>query len=309
MLSEEEHYPVTKVCEVLGLPHSTYYHKGAKKDERALRTAIEGIVREFPTYGSRRVAAQLRRAPYEVVVNRKRVQRVMREMGLQRSVKRRKCRTTNSDHPYPRYPNLVEGLKVMRPDQVWVSDITYIRLKNGFIYLAVIMDVYTRAIRGWQLSRSLDQGVTLVALRSALVNHVPEIHHSDQGVQYAAKGYTDLLKEHHVQISMAAQGNPEENGYAERLMRTIKEEEVDLSEYYDFTDAIAKIKHFLEEVYHKKRIHSALGYLTPAEFEAAWQESQPAVAISLRPVENVSNIMGPLQCLLLADCRHTDLAA
>ena len=232
----------------MGIPRSTYYRETAKGDEQALRTAVEAIVREFPTYGSRRVAAQLRRAPYEMVVNRKRVQRVMREMGLQRPVKRRKCRTTDSEHPYPRYPNLVEGLEVTHPDQVWVSDITYIRLRGGFIYLAVIMDVYTRAIRGWHLSRSLDQELTLVALRIALADCVPEIHHSDQGVQYAAKDYIDLLKGHQVQISMAALGNPEENGYTERLIRTIKEEEVDLSEYYDFPDAIAKIKHFLEEV-------------------------------------------------------------
>jgi len=234
MLSREERYPVAKVCEVLGLPRSTYYDETAKGDEQALRTAIEDIVREFPTYGSRRVAAQLRRAPYEMVVNRKRVHRVMQEMGLQRPVKRRKYRTTNSEHPYPHYPNLVEGLEVTYPDQVWVSDITYIRLKSEFIYLAVIMDVYTRAIQGWHLSRSLDQGLTLVALRSALADCVREIHHSDQGVQYTAKDYTDLLKEHHAQISMAAQGNLEENGYVKQLMRTIKEEEVDLSEYYDF---------------------------------------------------------------------------
>jgi len=294
MLSKEG-YPVTTVCEALELPRSSYYRERAARDEQALRTAIKKIAGDFPPYGSRRVARQLRRAPYAMVVNRKRVQRLMREMGLQRPVKRRRCRTTNSEHPYPRYRNLVEGLEATHPDQVWVSDITYIELGSGFIYLAVIMDVFTRGIRGWHLSRSLGQELTLVALRRALAERVPEIHHSDQGVQYAAKDYTDLLKENHVQISMAAQGKPEENGYAERLMRTIKEEEVDLSEYYNFTDATAKLKYFLEEVYQKQRIHSALGYLTPVEFEAAWHARKPAVATLLKPSENVSSFMGPLQ--------------
>ena len=294
MLSQEERYPVTTVCDLLGLPRSTYYHGPEERDERELRVAIEAIVSEFPTYGSRRVAAQLRRAPYEMVVNRKRVQRVMREMGLQRPVKRRKYRTTDSEHPYPRYPNLVQELEITYPDQLWVSDITYIRLGSEFIYLAVIMDVYTRAIRGWNLSRWLDQGLTLTALRRALADRGPTMHHSDQGVQYAAGDYIDLLREHHVQLSMAAQGNPAENGYAERLMRTIKEEEVDLSEYEDFADALGQIGQFIEEVYQRRRIHSALEYLTPEEFEADWWQSQAEEAFALKPAEKLSNFRGPL---------------
>ena len=190
-------------------------------------------------------------------------------MGLQRPVKRRKTRTTNSQHDFPRYPNRVGGMDITRPDQVWVADITYIR------YLAVIMDVHTRAVRGCYLSRSLDRELTLTALRRALVDRVPDIHHSDQGVQYACGDYTDLLREHGVQISMAAVGKPEDNGYAERLMRTIKEEEVDLSEYADFHDAYRSIGRFLDEVYTQKRIHSALGYLAPAEFEENWLAHQP----------------------------------
>jgi len=295
MLAKGEGYPVKRVCEVLGLPRSTYYHEEKRVDEQELKEAIEAIVREFPTYGTRRVTKQLRREPHRMVVNRKRVQRMMREMGLKRPMKRRTCRTTNSEHPYPRYPNLVDGLVVTYPDQVWVSDITYIRLGSGFIYLAVIMDVYTRVIRGWNLSRWLDQQLTLTALQRALANRVPTIHHSDQGVQYAASDYIDLLEGCHVQISMASQGNPEENGYAERLIRTIKEEEVDLSEYSDFADAYAQIGHFIEEVYQRKRIHSALDYITPVEFEAAWEEVQVERALLLRTAENVSNFMGPLQ--------------
>jgi transposase InsO family protein len=198
----------------------------------------------------------------------------MRQKGLLRPVKRAKCRTTNSQHPYPRYPNLVSELEIVRPEQVWVSDITYIRLGQGFVYLAIIMDVFTRSIRGWGLSRVLDTRLSLNALHRALSVCLPEIHHSDQGVHYAAQEYVACLQRYHVQISMAAQGKPEENGYAERLMRTIKEEEVDLSEYNDFDDARRQIGRFIEEVYMTKRIHSALGYLTPIEFETAWRQAQ-----------------------------------
>jgi len=156
---------------------------------------------------------------------------------------------------------------------VWVSDITYIRLQDDFVYLAIIMDVFTRALRGWCLGRSLDQALTLTALRGALETHMPEIHHSDQGVQYAATDYIDLLKAYQIQISMAAIGKAEENGYAERVIRTIKEEEVDLSEYYDFAVAAHQIGTFIEDVYMTKRIHSSLGYLTPVEFEQAYRLS------------------------------------
>jgi transposase InsO family protein len=149
-----------------------------------------------------------------------------------------------------------------------------VRLARDFVYLAVIMDVFTRCVRGWHLSRSLDRELTLTALKRALVA-VPDIHYSDQGVQYACSDYTDLLNEYQVQISMAAVGKPEENGYAERLMRPIKEEEVDLSQYEDFHNAYGSIRRFLDEVYTHKRIHSALGYLTPAEFEENWLAQQP----------------------------------
>jgi transposase InsO family protein len=274
MLRKGEGYPVTVVCDVLSLPRSTYYHEGQEPDEQRLREAIEDVIREFPTYGSRRVAQQLRRPPRNLTVNRKRIQRLMREMSLQQPQKRRKCRTTDSQHAFPRYPNLVQNLEVTSPEQVWCADITYIRLQRGFVYLAVVMDVFTRSIRGWELSRSLDQQLTLSALRRALADHGPHIHHSDQGVQYAATAYTDLLIKYSVQISMATVGKAEENGYAERLIRTIKEEVVDLSDYQDFADAYAQIGHFIEQVYQYKRIHSALGYLTPAEFEAVWQREQ-----------------------------------
>lgn len=192
----------------------------------------------------------------------------MRELGIEPRRKRRKKVTTQSNHPFPRYPNLVLGLAITRPEQVWVADITYIRLGIGFVYLAIVMDVYTRQIRGWELSEFIDHQLTVAALGKALAHGRPEIHHSDQGVQYATPKYTALLVG--VQISMAEVGQAWQNGYAERLMRTIKEEEVDLTHYQDFDDARQQIGTFIDEVYTHKRIHSALGYLTPAEFEAQY---------------------------------------
>jgi putative transposase len=154
-----------------------------------------------------------------------------------------------------------------------------VRLREEFVYLAVVMDVFTRRVRGWELGRGLDQGLTLAALRRAMRGgRRPEVHHSDQGVQYAATAYTDLLAGHGVAISMAAVGRPEENGYAERLMRTIREE-IDLSEYRDFADAYGQLGRFLDDVYNRKRIHSSLGYLTPAEFEQQWLRGQGAMAL------------------------------
>lgn len=266
-------YPVKTICKVLDLPRSTFYHTRAVAEDGDLRAALLGLAGQYPTYGYRRLTALLKRAGW--AVNHKRIQRIMTEMGLQRPVKRRKTRTTNSQHDFPRYPNRVADLQPSRPDEVWVADITYVRLARDFVYLAVIMDVFTRCVRGWHLSRSLDRELTLTALRRALTERVPHIHHSDQGWQYACGDYIALLTEHRVQISMAAVGKPEENGYAERLMRTIKEEEVDLSQYQDFHDAYGSIGRFLDEVYSRKRIHSALGYLTPTEFEAHWLAQQP----------------------------------
>lgn len=266
-------YPVKTICKVLDLARSTFYHTRAVAEEGDLRAALLELAGQYPTYGYRRLTALLKRAGW--TVNHKRIQRIMTQMGLQRPVKRRKKRTTNSQHDFPRYPNRVAELEPSRPDEVWVADITYVRLARDFVYLAVIMDVFTRCVRGWHLSRSLDRDLTLTALKRALVDQVPHIHHSDQGWQYACGDYTDLLTEYQVQISMAAVGKPEENSYAERLMRTIKEEEVDLSEYADFHHAYQSIGRFLDEVYTRKRIHSALGYLTPSEFEENWLAQQP----------------------------------
>lgn len=240
-------------------------------------SAIEAIAAEFPTYGSRRIAAQLHRAPYGLRVNRKRVQRIMRERGLLCRRRKGGARTTNSCHPFARFENLVDGLAIERPDEVWVCDITYIRLGGGeFVYLAVVMDVFTRVIRGWSLSRGLGAELAMAALERAFVRGVPDIHHSDQGVQYACPGYVAALQAKGVRVSMAEVGQAEQNGYAERVIRTIKEEEVYLNEYRDYEEARARIGDFIEAVYNRKRIHSRLGYLTPAEFEAKWRKQSAA---------------------------------
>jgi transposase InsO family protein len=264
-------YPIRLVCRLLDVPRSSvYYHARAVPDTDALfKTVLLELAGEWPTYGYRRLTWMMRRLGWPV--NFKRVRRWMDELNIHGAPPTRSHRTTDSHHAFPRYPNLVHDLEITRPDQVWVADITYIRLRKEFVYLAVLMDVFTRCMRGWHLSRNLDQGLTLGALERALVMGVPEIHHSDQGVQYAATAYVERLQNLAVTLSMAAVGEPRENGYAERLIRTIKEEEVDLSEYQDFADALGQIARFLDDVYNVKRIHSALGYLTPREFEAQWR--------------------------------------
>jgi putative transposase len=221
-LNQKYSYPITALCELLDLPRSSYYYRPRERDDATLRQAIETIAAEFPTYGSRRITQQLRRPPYQVEVNRKQVQRLMGEMGLKQPPKRRKQRTTNSRHGYPRFPNLVMDLRITYPNQVWVSDISYVHLRQDFVYVAVVLDVFTRVIRGWHLHRWLDQTLTLTALRSAIASQAPTIHHSDQGIQYAAQEYVDLLRRHDVQISMTDKGEAWQNGYAERLWRTVK---------------------------------------------------------------------------------------
>src|SRR3954469_4905696 len=272
-------YPVRLICRATGWPRSSVYRETAPADtEDRLRRAIGRLAARWPTYGYRRLTAMLRREGWSI--NGKRVRWLMTEMGLKGKAPVRRRRTTNSRHDFPRYPNLVEDLEVTRPDQVWVADITYVRLRGEFVYLAVVMDVFTRRVRGWELGRGLDQGLTLAALKRAMRNgRRPEVHHSDQGVQYAATAYTELLAGRGVAISMVAAGKPEENGFAERLMRTIKEEEVDLSEYEDLAEARGHLGRFLDDVYSTKRIHSSLGYLTPAEFEQQWLRGQRAASL------------------------------
>jgi putative transposase len=271
-----EHFPIKRLCEVLDVPRSSIYYAPRPAEDQSLRDVLVEVAGRWPTYGYRRLTKQLKREGR--VVNSKLIRKLMHELGIVGKAPERKPRTTDSGHAYPRFPNLVEDLEVTRPEQVWVADITYIKLRKEFVYLAVLMDVFTRRIRGWHLGRGLDQELTLVALRRALEGGCPEIHHSDQGVQYAATAYVELLTGHEVKVSMASVGVPEENGYAERLMRTIKEEEVALSEYEDFADAWRQLGRFLDDVYNTKRIHSSLGYLTPEEFASEYREKHPTRA-------------------------------
>lgn len=267
-----ETYPVSTVCRALNLPRSSYYYRPQKRSEEALRVALLREAEAWPTYGYRRLTEQLRRQSW--VVNGKRVRRLMREMGLQVRKKVQKRRTTDSRHDFARFPNLIRQLEITHPDQVWTADITYVRLRREFVYLALILDLFTRSVRGWHLSRSLDHQLALIALEKALAKGKPQTHHSDQGVQYAALPYVQRLQKAKVKISMAGIGQPTQNPHVERLIRTIKEEEVELSEYLDYRDAYHQIGRFIEDVYIRRRIHSSLGYLTPEEFEAQWRTRQ-----------------------------------
>lgn len=271
-------YPVERLCEALDCPRSSYYYPSSEGNDEVLKSAIERIIGRWPFYGYRRVTAQLEREG--LPVNSKAVRRVMNQMGHRGKVGQVKAPiTTQSKHKLPRYPNLIAGREATRPDEVWVADITYIQLGRRFIYLAIVLDMFTRAVRGWHLGRSLSQSLSRTALEKALAHATPEIHHSDQGVQYAATGYVARLTEVGVQVSMSEPGQPTQNAYAERFMRTFKEEHFDYTEYTDFDDAYRQIEHWIEVEYLSERIHSALGYLTPTEFEAAFH-SRAALLIS-----------------------------
>ncbi len=260
----------------MGLARSTYYYRcgqvsmEGRKEEADLRDRIEQIVVEFARYGYRRVTYQLRREGWEV--NHKRVARVMREQSLQCQIKRRWVKTTDSDHGYRIYPNLLKGLEVRQRNQVWVADITYIRILTGFLYLAVILDLFSRKVIGWALSEQIDAELALAGLRMALEERGTVegcIHHSDRGVQYACHAYVEELQAAGMRISMARKGNPYDNAAAESFMKTLKYEEVYLWDYQSLEDVKRRVPYFLQEVYNQKRLHSALGYVTPEEFEQA----------------------------------------
>ena len=258
-------HSVRQICETLGFNKSTlYYQPKIDASEEVLRTEIEQLAARYPTYGYRRITQLLLRMGY--TVGYRRVARLMKSANLSVSVKRI-CQTTRSLREVGPWVNRLQTLDVSRCDQVWVGDITYVRLKGHFIYVAVVMDVFTRMIRAWHLSQHLTQSLTLKPLEDALHRSVPEIHHSDQGVQYLSNVYISTLRCHEIEISVARRGCPWENGYAERLIRTLKEEEVHLNAYEDIHEARARIGNFITQVYNQKRPHSALGYLTPVEFE------------------------------------------
>lgn len=232
---------------------------------------IVRILEEFPFYGHRRVTKELRRRGYPD--NKKRVQRVMREHRLTQKRRRSKVWTTDSNHGLAVYPNLIRDMAAIFPDHIWVTDFTYIRLRRGFCYLATVLDVFTRQIRGWALMRAMETELVVTALTRALKKGTPRYHHSDRGSQYCSADYIAILTEKGIAISMSDKGEPTQNGYAESFFRTLKVEEVSLFEYDTVDDALVSIARFIDLVYSKKRLHSSLGYMPPEEFEAAWQRS------------------------------------
>lgn len=276
--------PVERLCELAQVTRAGFYRwrvSPARVDpDMDLRDDIQRIALEFPCYGWRRVTAELRRQGW--VVNHKRVRRVMRQDNLL-CLRKRKfvVTTTDSKHDRPIYPNLAATLELTAIDQLWVADITYIRLEIEFVYLAVVLDAFSRRVIGWALDRSLEDDLAIAALRMAWRGRSPGpglVHHSDRGVQYASRDYTDLLKERKIGISMSAKGNPYDNAKCESFMKTLKYEEVHRQEYRSMQEARASIEHFLMKVYNQKRLHSALQYVPPAEFEA----SLPAPFLEIR---------------------------
>jgi transposase InsO family protein len=235
-----------------------------------LRDAIQRVALEWPSYGRPRITAELRRRGWEV--NPKRVYRLMREDNLLCVRKRKFVVTTDSNHSRKVYPNLAGEMALTGIDQLWVADITYIRLHSEFVYLAVVIDAYSRRVIGWALDRTMEDDLTLAALRKALELRRPApglVHHSDRGSQYASGDYTDLLKTSGCQISMSHKASPWENGGCESWMKTLKSEEVYRQDYRDLSEARALIAQFIDEIYNQKRLHSALGYRPPVEFEQA----------------------------------------
>ncbi len=272
------------------LPPSTYYHHQktgpSKRDARdlVLKEEIDRVHSEFPTYGYRRLKHHLARAG--MCVNEKRLRRVMRKYGLRPVFwKAFKVQTTQSDHDLPVFPNCLAGVVETGLNQVWVADLTYIHIGDGFVYLAAILDRFSRKAIGWAISKRLDRGISLAALEMALENRNPPpgcIHHTDRGVQYACWEYVERLREKGFQISMSRTGNPYDNAYAESFFKTLKYEEVHLQNYESFEEVLEKLPKFIEEVYNRKRLHSGIGYLPPEEFEK--NLTDPVQNIAVRPI-------------------------
>ena len=255
-----------EICEVLGFTRSNFYYQPKiDPSEEVLQAEIEKLAGQYPTCGYRRITHLLVKAGYPV--GYRRVARLMKSENLSVAVKRA-CQTTHSTEGVRPWINHLKTLKVCRCDQVSVADVTYVRLKGHFTYLALLMDVFTRMIRGWKLTEHLTQSLTLTLLQETLCQSVPEIHHSDQGVQYLSNAYISTLQCHNIEISgVSRRGCPWENGYVERLIRTLKEEEIHLNAYQNIHEARGRIGHFITQVYHQKRPHLTLEYLTPIEFQ------------------------------------------
>jgi putative transposase len=267
---------VEQQCQLAEVSRAGYYRylqqTAPEQADLLLRARLQELaVAHHRLRGYRMLTALLRREGH--IVNHKRVLRLMREDNLLSLRRKKYVFTTDSAHTLPIYPNLARHAKLTGLNQLWVADITFIRLRNEFIYLAVVLDAYSRRVIGWDLGRTLQAELAIRALQMALSQRSWKaeglIHHSDRGVQYASTDYTDLLEQNEIQISMSRRGNPYDNAYAERFMRTLKEEEVNGADYLDLEDARSRIGEFLDQVYNRQRLHSALRYLTPEEFERA----------------------------------------
>lgn len=260
------------LCQMTGLNRAGFYRwrrpQLACPVEMEIRDQMQKIAVKWSAYGYRRITAELQKRGF--AINHKRVLRMMREDNLLCVRRRKFVITTDSRHNLPIYPNLAAQITPTSINQLWVADITYIRLRTEFVYLAVVLDAFSRRVIGWALGRTLEAELALTALRMALWDRRPPpglVHHSDRGVQYASQQYTELLQQHHAQISMSRKGNPYDNAACESFIKTLKYEEVYRNEYRDFEEARACIREFLEHVYNETRLHSALGYRPPAEFE------------------------------------------
>lgn len=278
-----------KKSELIRLNRSTAYYrlndprkKTKEAEDLKIKDEIENIQFEFPYYGYRNIAAEFRNKGLKI--NKKKIQRIMRKYGLMSQIKRLFKSFTNSQHNLAKYPNLIKNMLIIGINQVWGADITYVRLNRSFVYVAAVIDFFSRKIKGWSISRNLDHNLILKALNAALEgNPAPAIHHSDQGVQYCSLEYTARLKENNIKISMSDKANPYQNSIIESFFKTLKYNEVYLNEYESFEEAEANIKTFIEKVYNTKRLHSSLGYLPPEEFEKQF--------IKIKKGRNIKNLI------------------
>lgn len=263
------------------LAMSTYYHdpkvtrEEREEEDANIRGKIEQVRVEFPRAGYRMLLGYLKRQG--IKIGERKLRNIIRKFELQIKPKRRFVKTTDSNHDFLVYPNLIEELTIDGVNQVWTADITYIRIENGFVYLAVILDLYSRKVIGWQISKKIDRHLVLDALKMAIARRQPKrgvIHHSDRGVQYLCDDYTGLLEKHGFHISCSRKGNPYDNAWTESFMKTLKYDEVFMFEYRTFVDAVERLPNFIEEVYNKKRLHSALDYVPPEEFEKMVAEKE-----------------------------------